>query len=108
MITDEITYTCRRCGSTNLVKNGHNQAGSQQFRCKDCGKSAVLKPQKRRNDAEIDQILAAYRERPSMRGIARVFGISRNTLARWLKKSPAPANAESLAVARRGDRPARI
>jgi transposase-like protein len=100
MIIDEITYTCRRCGSANLVKNGHNKAGSQQFRCKNCGKSAVLKPKNRRTEAEKEQILAAYRERPSMRGIARVFGISCNTLAKWLKKSQEAATAKSDPAAR--------
>ncbi len=54
---------------------------------KDCGKSAVLNPKNRHTEAEKEQILAAYRERPSMRGIARVFGISRNRLSAWLKKS---------------------
>ncbi len=87
MIIDEITYTCGRCESTNLIKNGRNRYGNQQYRCKDCGKSAVLNPKNRHTEAEKEQILAAYRERPSMRGIARVFGISRNTLKAWLKKS---------------------
>ena len=100
MIIDEITYTCRRCNSANLVKNGHNQYGSQQFRCKDCGKSAVLNPKNSYTAAEKERILAAYRERPSMRGIARIFGISRTTLAAWLKKSPATATAESNPPAR--------
>ena len=100
MIIDEITYTCRRCGSANLVKNGHNQYGSQQFRCKDCHKLGMLNPINRRTEAEIERILAAYRERPSMRGIARVFGISRNTLAKWLKKSPDAAGAAGNPPAR--------
>jgi len=38
-----------------------------------------------RNKAEI---LAAYHERMSLRGIARVFSVSRNTISAWLKKSP--------------------
>jgi transposase-like protein len=87
MIINEITYTCPRCESTELVKNGKNAYGNQQFRCKSCGKTGVLNPKNRRSEAEIEQILAAYRERPSMRGIARIFGISRNTLSKWLKKS---------------------
>ncbi len=73
---------------------------AQQFRCKDCHKSGVLNPKNRRSEAEIERILAAYRERPSMRGIARVFGISRNTLVKWLKKSPDTAGAEGNPPAR--------
>ncbi len=94
MIIDEITYTCRRCGSANLVKNGHNKYGNQQFRCKDCHKSGVLNPINRHTEAEKERILAAYRERPSMRGIAR------NTLAKWLKKSPNAAGTEGNPPAR--------
>ena len=60
----------------------------------------VLNPKNRRTEAEKEQILAAYRERPSMRGIARVFGISRNTLAKWLKKSQDTAPIESDPAAR--------
>jgi transposase-like protein len=29
-------------------------------------------------------ILRAYQERPSMRGIERIYGVARQTLARWL------------------------
>jgi transposase-like protein len=99
MIIDEITYTCPRCESSNLVKNGKNRYGNQQFRCKDCSKSGVLNPKNRHTEAEKERILAAYRERPSMRGIARVFGISRNTLATWLKKSQEATTAQGDASA---------
>jgi len=88
MITEKKTYTCPRCGSASLVKNGKNRYGNQQYLCKDCRKSGVLNPKNRYTEAQKDQILAAYRERPSMRGIARMYGISRMTLANWLKKSP--------------------
>ena len=95
MIIEEKIYTCPRCESEELVKNGKNAYGNQQFRCKVCGKSGVLTPKHRRTAAEKEQILAAYRERPSMRGIARTFHISRNTLAKWLKKSQDAAHPES-------------
>jgi transposase-like protein len=36
---------------------------------------------------EKERIINAYYERPSMRGIERVFGVARQTLAVWLKKS---------------------
>ncbi|MGL4611644.1 MAG: IS1/IS1595 family N-terminal zinc-binding domain-containing protein [Trueperaceae bacterium] len=29
-----ITYECTSCGSTNIVKNGKNRYGNQQFKCK--------------------------------------------------------------------------
>ena len=43
-------------------------------------------PQHQRSEAEKEQILSAYRERPSMRGIARLYHISRNTLKHMLQK----------------------
>jgi transposase-like protein len=69
-----------------VVKNGKNSAGSQQFLCKDCSKSAVMYPQNQGSQAEKDQILSAYHERPSMRGIARMYHVSRNTLKKMLQK----------------------
>jgi transposase-like protein len=32
-------------------------------------------------------ILRAYEERSSLRGLSRTFGVSRNTVTSWLKKS---------------------
>ena len=91
MIREETIYTCRGCGSTNIIKNGKNRYGNQQYRCKDCQKSGVLNPKNSYTEEQKEHILAAYRERPSMRGIARLYGISRNTLVRWLKKSQTSA-----------------
>jgi len=81
-----LRFHCRRCQSVNVVKNGKNSAGNQQFLCKDCGKSAVMYPSHQRSAEEQEQILATYRERPSMRGVARVYHISRNTLKEMLQK----------------------
>jgi len=36
------TYTCRVCGSANIVKNGTNRLKQQQYHCKDCGARRVL------------------------------------------------------------------
>jgi len=43
-------------------------------------------PKYQRSEAEKEQILATYRERSSMRGVARLYHISRNTLKSLLKK----------------------
>ena len=87
MIQEKITYGCPHCASLNIIRNGLNPKGKQQYRCKDCGKSGVLNPTVPYTEAEKEQILAAYHERPSMRGIERMFGVARQTLAGWLKKS---------------------
>jgi transposase-like protein len=84
------TYHCRQCGSTEIIKNGHNQSGSQQYHCKDCGAYGVLDPEPTGySEEEKRKILRAYQERGSMRAIERIFGVSRNTLSKWLKKGDA-------------------
>ena len=60
MIIEEKIYTCRGCGSSNLIKKGKNRYGNQQYRCKDCNKSGVLNPKNSYTEAEKEHILAAY------------------------------------------------
>ena len=89
MIAKLVVYRCRNCDSQNIVKNGHNASGSQQYLCKACGKHGVLEPKRGYTEAQKEQILSAYQERstPSaVRGIERTFGVSRPTLVSWLKK----------------------
>jgi len=86
MIAKLIVYKCRNCGGQDIVKNGHNASGSQQYWCKDCGKRGVLESKRGYSEAQKEQILAAYSERSIMRGIQRTFGVSRPTLVSWLKK----------------------
>jgi transposase-like protein len=86
MIAKLLVYKCRSCESQNIVKNGHNASGSQQYLCKACGKRGVLEPKRGYTEAQKEQILSAYHERSSMRGVQRTFGVSRPTLAAWLKK----------------------
>jgi hypothetical protein len=47
----------------------------------------VLEPKRGYTEAQKEQILSAYHERSSMRGVERTFGISRPTLIPWLKKN---------------------
>jgi len=86
MIVETTVHTCRGCESTNIVRNGRNAYGNPQYKCKQCGMSAVLQPKVAYSEERKAEILAAYQERPSMRGIQRIFGVSRQTLASWLKK----------------------
>ena len=83
---------CRHCQSNNVIKHGRDKRAVQRFRCRDCGRT-FQKPAADRGytPAFRAQVLAAYHERASMRGVSRVFGISRLTLADWLKKSQDPA-----------------
>jgi transposase-like protein len=86
MIQKTITYTCHDCGSTDIVKNGTNKCGSAQYRCNNCGSHRVLEPKRSHTKREKETILKAYQERASMRGLERIFGISRQTVADWIRK----------------------
>jgi len=61
-------------------------------------------PQNQRSQEDKDQILSTYHERPSMRGIARKFHISRNTLKKLLKKSKRTTYRQGKFAARRKQR----
>jgi transposase-like protein len=91
MIKMTIKYTCLACQSTNIVKDGRSASGKQQYRCKDCGAYKVLRPTVRYSEGRKEEILRAYQERASLRGVCRVFGVSRAAVAAWLKKTPAVA-----------------
>lgn len=103
MITTSITHWCPNCRSSNIVKNGHTRHGNQRCLCHDCGKTRVLIP--RRSSALNDFLEKALRERLSLRGIARIFGISLQTVL-WLLKYLAcelPAFKHSVAPAEADD-----
>ena len=87
MIREIITNECNKCQSINLTKNGLTKKGKQKYHCKDCGSYGTLNPEPKYSQERKAEILRAYHERSSMRGIERTFGITRQTLAKWLKKS---------------------
>ena len=87
MIQQVITYQCPECGSLNLEKNGKDYKGSQKYHCLDCNDYGTLEAQPRAYPKFFKEwVIRAYRERASMRGIQRIFGVARQTLARWLKE----------------------
>ena len=42
--------SCKKCGSINSVKNGHNSCGTQRYKCKDCEAVFVWKYEKKRRN----------------------------------------------------------
>jgi len=86
MIQETTTHVCRICKSTQIVKNGTNRCGNAQYHCKDCGTYRVLKPKQAYSETERQIVLRACLERCSLRGIARIFAIARQTVARWFKE----------------------
>ena len=106
MIQQIITYHCHECNSINIEKNGTDYKGSQKYHCLDCNAYRTLHAQSRSYSQYFRElVLRAYRERSSMRGITRIFGIARQTLARWLEEEAAilPDLAETLAPPQKGD-----
>ena len=85
MIQETITYTCHACDSINIIRNGTNKCGNQQYHCKDCGVFRVLSPKRPPSTAERETVLRAYQERMSLRGVERIFGFCRQTVMAWLE-----------------------
>jgi transposase-like protein len=78
---------CSRCDSTDVIRHGKDRKGVQRYRCRACAYTFREDPKpKGYTEEEKQQILAAYRERMSMRGLTRVFGVSRSTVATWLRE----------------------
>ncbi len=106
MIQSVITHECSKCRSLNIVKNGTDYKGGQKFHCLDCAAYGMLEPQSRSYPEFIREfVLRTYRERASMRGIERIFGIARQTLARWIleKAGAMPNLADTLETVKTDD-----
>ncbi|MCU0480548.1 MAG: hypothetical protein MUE54_04970, partial [Anaerolineae bacterium] len=58
----------------------------QQYHCKDCGAYRVLKPKQAYSQTTQETVLKACKERVSLGGITRIFGMSRQTVAGWIKR----------------------
>ena len=81
-----ITFECTKCGSLDIVKNGRTKAGKQKFRCNTCNCYGTLNPEEKYPAERREEILRAYHERSSLRGLERTFGVTRQTVSSWLKK----------------------
>jgi insertion element IS1 protein InsB len=92
-------HNCPQCGSPHIVKNGRDKNGQQKFDCHTCRAYGTLAPSVPYSKSRKEEIMRAYQERASMRGITRIFGVARQTLAHWLKEKAAhlPDLAETLA-----------
>ena len=82
-----ITVHCPHCQSDALVRNGHAPNDKQLYRCRACGRQSREKPTPHAYaETRRDEILRAYQERSSLRGLTRTFGVSRTTVSNWIKK----------------------
>src|SRR5260221_4559132 len=82
-----ITLHCPHCESDALVRNGHASNGKHLSRCHACGRQSRENPTPHAYPASRrEEMLHAYQERSSLRGLTRTFGVSRTTVSRWIKK----------------------
>ena len=76
---------CPRCGAAHVVRNGTLRSGSPNLLCRGCGRNFVAAPKKgpvaEDRKALIRRLLL---ERLSLRAIARVAGVSRSWLQRFV------------------------
>ena len=90
-----VTICCQHCGSKDLVRNGYAPNGKQRYRCKTCKRQSRENPSPNGYTEERrEEIIRSYQERSSMRGLTRTFGVSRNTVKVWLKKSSTAPSIE--------------
>ena len=81
----DLQRFCRQ--SEALVRNGHATGGKQLYRCRSCQRQSRENPTPHAYpQARREEILSAYQERSSLRGLARTFGVSRTTVSYWVKK----------------------
>ena len=104
MIIETEIKQCPKCASINIVKNGHTKAGKQKYHCQSCDAWGTLEPEVRYPPERKAEILRAYHERSSLRGLTRTFGVARQTVANWLREKGATlADFPPLAAAQPGD-----
>ena len=90
-----ITLKCPYCQSEDIVRNGHAPNGKQKYLCKNCKRQTRENPTDHGySGKEKERILKAYQERSSLRGLKRTFGVERNTVNKWIKKSSRIASLE--------------
>ena len=109
MLSTTVVHACRHCGSERIRKNGHTVGGAQRAKCLECERTLVLAPKGARySPAFKEQVLAAYQDRMSLRGIKRTFGVCYQTVMAWLgEKSGGSPGVRGHALARPKRRRAR-
>jgi transposase-like protein len=79
--------SCPHCSSTDLVKNGHSENGSQRWRCNRRHKSFQLNYRcNARKQGVKEQISELTLNSSGVRDISRILKISKNTVISEFKK----------------------
>ncbi|MDV3001116.1 MAG: IS1 family transposase ISCysp1 [Chroococcopsis gigantea SAG 12.99] len=78
---------CPYCESNLILKNGTTHHKKPKFLCKSCGRQFIENPQKKyRTEPDINFINKLLLERISLRGIARIMGMSLRTLQDYVNR----------------------
>lgn len=64
----EFLGFCTKCNSKNIVKNGHNGSGQQQYYCKDCKTHRVLESEKQYSEERKGEIIRPVIDNVFVRG----------------------------------------
>src|SRR5260370_34595150 len=93
-----VTVYCPHCGSEALVRNGRSPNGKQKYLCRACRRQSRENPTPHiYSEERREEILCAYEERSSLRGLERTFRVSRNSVIAWIEKAAQlPALSETL------------
>jgi transposase-like protein len=110
MLSKTVVHTCRHCGSEQIRKNGHANNGAQRAKCLECARTFILEPKGPRYDQKFKaQVVAAYQDRMSIRGIQRTFGVCYQTVMAWVgEKNQESARLRGHVVAERKGRRAGV
>ena len=101
MVIHISVYCCPHCRSADISKNGRDYKRAQKYHCHRCKRYGTLNASKGYSEEKKELILRTFQERASMRGVERIFGTARQTLARWIReKAPKlPALQATLSAA---------
>ena len=87
------------------MKVGFTQAGSQRYQCKHCQRKYTPQPKEAGYEDRIrEQAVKLYLDGNNLRRIARIVGVSHQSVANWVKAQAArvpdapPQPAAALAV----------
>ena len=85
---------CPKCGETERQMNaGFNRSGTQRCICRDCKYKYTLNGKTRAIPEEIrEQAIKTYYSSVSARGVGRLFGMGKENVLRWIKKTASPVD----------------
>lgn len=82
---------CKKCASIEVIKNGFVR-GQQRYKCKNCGLNFIIGDKRIKTDSAVKRAFAVILYslgKASYGFIAKLFGVTRPAVQKWLKKEAA-------------------